>query len=188
MPGKPWSFVLSFRPPPEGSSRNARRRQVSWLAALRSTPAFPEGSSGTRARARRSQLRGQPRLWTDVPTAFPLGSLEGNRRPGSHSGICRAGKSNLCGKTRRKSAVFATNRRIARAGGRHLQCFTLYACQTIRWPDRRLPRQSLACLPRQVLDLFAKPALAAFHFACFLILPFLLCGIGHCARGTTTAR
>ena len=72
--GKPWSFQFSsFHPPPEGTQRISRRRQVSWLADLH-PPRLPEARASVAfGDGYRLQLRGQPRLWgQNARTAFPL--------------------------------------------------------------------------------------------------------------------
>ena len=71
--------TASGRPPPSHTPYGGtgdRGRQVSWLAGLCVAPAFPRRwHSGVVGRARRLQLRGQPRIWPPHRvdrTAFPF--------------------------------------------------------------------------------------------------------------------
>ena len=65
---------MSFRPPPEGTSLNVRRRQVSWLAGLSPFPAFPKHlPQWPLGRASAYSCGGSRGLGQKARTAFPLG-------------------------------------------------------------------------------------------------------------------
>ena len=78
---KPCSSVLSFRPPPEGTASNVRRRQVSWLADHRpSPPSRGDTPQWHLGRATAYSCGGSHGFGQHARTAFPLGSSRNRRQ------------------------------------------------------------------------------------------------------------
>jgi len=193
------AFPRRWSGPGPRTSDGGGRSPGSRVTDARSSPSRPKASGAARQGGAEGvsplTVAGTAADLGQARTAFPLGSLHGNRRPQSHSGICRAGKSNFCGMARR----------IPRRGTSEIvRVATNRPHRNVRAPQPKLhapfaiPGDSLAGRLRAVVtprrlplrrpEPFAKPALAAFHVAPFLVLPFLLFGVGCRFRGTTTAR